>query len=672
LPSGRDEFLALIESQVGVALRENRRVRPGWRGWQPVILAAGGRGMGKSAAIDRAADYYSNRAPRACLDIADRQYTEANVSQVPGDTALLRVLLELKWHLELPVKDNGQIHLPKLGVALPAIQAWKPGWRPGSGITRAEASQQLQREVFARIAHRESGDGWLADWIADVLSDIGAAAAAFPVDVFVRATVRAFVLKALGGRPHRNLVKWFERFTPNVPGDGFDKLLALAHDHSIPGDRRRRAERELVAMFLAELTDEYSGLTRMNRVAAPLVLLDDVTANPVGTRFLRLLLDARARPSARPDPLVVAGCVPPGFQLPPASAGTPAHGSEPAVRQVNLTKVDADDVAGMLDGADPYEIPAELAGLIVRLTGGLPLGADAMTRAVTLAAPQPPAGVTPATGAATPMRVASGRLLDIPVPDRDGVPGQPVAGYVLDRLIPDEALRATLILLSCARDRDEAQSLVDSHVPADPGRLMVATAEEALLANGWGSGGGYFVTDRFLRVLLLHQLRDPHVPVTSAQAHATLRDHHGGSSTGMLAGREPSRLFHCLALGDADHVALRLYESFAKSIAEDWLDALRFAAAAPGGHDLVHRETALGGRDTEPDPVHRSVNRLLHALWYASDPLVAPDQDVIGKVRAELHFLATQHPQGNWVFTRAARSWPDQLQAWKQADDLTI
>ena len=669
MPSGRDEFLALIESQVGVALRENRRVKPGWRGWQPVILATGRRGMGKTAAVDQAAGHYSNRAPQARLDIGGQQYAEANVSQVPGDTALLRVLLELKWHLELPVRDNGQIHLPRLGVALLAIQAWKPGWRPGSGITRAEASQQLEREVFARIAHRESGDGWLGDWIAEVLADLGAAAVSFPVDAFVRATVHAFVLKALGGRPHRNLVKWFERFTPNVPGDGFDKLLALAHDHSIPGDRRKRAERELVAMFLAELTDEYSGLARMNRVAAPLVLLDDVAANPVGARFLRLLLDARARPGARPDPLVVAGCVPPGFPVPRASAGTAAGGE--AVRQVNLTPVDEDNVASMLDDADPYEIPAELAGLIVRLTGGLPLGADAMTRAVALAAPQSPAGGGTAAAAAS-IRVDSSRLLDIPVPDGDGVAGQPVAAYVLERLVPDKAMRAALTMLSCARDRDEAQTLVDGLVPADRWRLMVANAEEALLANGWGSGGGYFVADRFLRVLLQHQLRDPYAPVTSAQAHAVLRDYHGGSSTGLLAGREPSRLFHCLALGDAGHVARRLYESFAKSIAEDWLDSLRFAAAAPGGHEPVHRQAALGGRDTEPDPVHRAVNRLLHALWYASDPLVAPDQDIIGKVRAELHFLATQHPQGNWVLTRAARSWPEQLQAWKQADDLTI
>ena len=67
------------------------------------------------------------------------------------------------------------------------------------------------------------------------------------------------------------------------------------------------------------------------------------------------------------------------------------------------------------------------------------------------------------------------------------------------------------------------------------------------------------------------------------------------------------------------------------------------------------------------------MNRLLHAAWYASDPLVGPDNgrnsEVIGKLERELDYLATQHPRGNRVLSRAARIWPARLLAWRQDYD---
>jgi hypothetical protein len=81
----------------------------------------------------------------------------------------------------------------------------------------------------------------------------------------------------------------------------------------------------------------------------------------------------------------------------------------------------------------------------------------------------------------------------------------------------------------------------------------------------------------------------------------------------------------------------------------------------------VRRPTALGDFDDyTQDRLYRSVNRLLHAGWYLTDPLVAPDDEVIDKLADELKTLATHHGRGNRVFTQAARHWPARLRSWRQ------
>jgi hypothetical protein len=732
---GRDGLFALTGQLTGLDMAEDFHPRATFRGCPPVVLVEGWRGTGKSAALARIAYSYGKRVPRAHRDLADDRY--ADTAQVLPDNGLLRLLRDLKWDLEFHVRHNGRLRFPRLNVALLAIETLRPGWRSSTEITLDQARKQLMAgsDAVAEIAHNESS--WARDWLNDVLSDISGSVAPFPVDVFVKATVKAFLERTLSGsRTRREPLTWHERFDPRAPGDGYEALIMLSRDFTIGGDFRARAERRLVSAFLADLASAYSGPEWWIRAARPLVLLDNAGDRPAGRRFLRLVHDSRAAAEAQqqksgPDPLVVVATVLDASRLAPepgngrtvtvpsdaTAAGVPSLAGVAAVR-VPLTPLDRGHVTDLLDGADHWRLPPNLARLIHRFTAGLPLGVDALTRAVSQAFPQD--GRDP--DADPPLDITG--LLDLPIrpagdhDDDDGTAGRDsthrgattgrnpapsrfgavgagsptVAAFLLDKLIPDPVWRARLTLLSCARDVDEAAALVAAHLSADAGPGTVTAAEDLLRSNGWSAAPGPFVRDAFLRALLMHQLgtagapvvgapvveaTGAGTPVSGAVAHATLRDYYGADSSGLLSAGEPMRLYHCLAIGDAAYVAGRLDASFAESDATNWLAALVSVCGAPrgGGRSPDRRPAvALGDADDQArDAVYRSVNRLLHAAWYASDPLVGPDNgrssEVIGKLERELDYLATQHPRGNRVLSRAARIWPARLLAWRQDYD---
>ncbi len=234
--------------------------------------------------------------------------------------------------------------------------------------------------------------------------------------------------------------------------------------------------------------------------------------------------------------------------------------------------------------------------------------------------------------------------------------------------------------MSDAEELLEDNDWLDPRPPAGRGRCRCAPP-----------GAGFFVGDAFLRTLLHHQLAVTGGPAAAAAAHLTLRDLYGAAGTGLLASTEPSRLYHCLALGEAEHVAGRLHAAFAGSDPQAWLAALVHAAAAPcppadprapgqvsGDGDDPRRKVALGGDDAAArtsDPVYLSVNRLLHAAWYLHDPLVSPEgaaEEVIETLAGELRGLARTHPRGYGVLFRASRGWPRRLRAWDQSYCPTI
>jgi hypothetical protein len=663
---GRDDLFSLVERHVGRGMADDRRISSAHHGCPPVILASGGRGSGKTAALDEISGKYGNRAPKVKRDIAAPRYSDDDQGVPSGETPLTRLLRDLKFELELKVSGNGsRIRFPILDPALIAVATWQADWGDDTEITLGEASGLLvdKTEALARIAHRPAGDRWVQGWIADVLAGLGGASVPFPAGVFVQATVHAFVARALGAVRRSVPIKWHENFDRQAAGDGYEALVMLGRDHSAGGNLRAEAERRLVAAFLADLSAAYGGPSWWSaRAASPLALLDNVTANPVGRRFLELVLDCRARPAADKDPLVVVGCVPENFQLNQRAGGEPAQ-------WVDLTPLRQPNALAMLKGADHRRYSGDLDQLIVRVTGGLPLAVAVITAAVAREAPKPGSrkGAGPDPGPGTP-RVDSTRLLDLPSAGPDGVSGPPVAAHLLGRLIPDKKWQARLAMLACALDADEAQELVETYLDGGHARAAtVSEAEEYLRVNGWAPGAGYFVPDPFLRVLLHHQLLAEGSHPTSAEAHAVLRDRYGeGASPGMLGSSKPRRLYHSLARGDVADVTRRLRESFDRSAADDWLAVLVQVAAAPCGHRPDARRDIALGTDDDPgqDDIHRSITRLLHAAWYLHDPLVAPDADVIGQLVNELNLLAGR--RGNRVFTDAAREWPKRLRSWQQ------
>ena len=751
----RDELFSLVEQLVGLELREDRHPRNRQKGMPPVVLAQGRRGSGKTAPLNEIFAAYRNRIPLAYLDLAADRYAETgggrNDSGLPllrwrdgqpagppaaggwpgWDTPLLRLLRDAKWDLELHIPDNGRLRFPRLDVAQLAIASWQRDWRPDTEISLGQARQQLNR-ARAAIAGTDDAehDDVAVQWIADVLSDFSGTAVGFPVDVFIRATVSAFVQRTLPGlgRTLATLgksltrrgpdvpVKWHEQFNSQQPGDGYDALVTLARDWSVPG-RRRRHEDRLVSAFLGDLRAEYAGFAGLNRAVPPLLLLDNADASPAGERFVALTHADRVRAKGEADPLVLVAATPEAFGV----AGPPADARP---RRVPLTPLTDDAVGRELDRGDSWELPPELPLLIRRLTGGLPHGVRVLTGAATSEVAGRPHRTT------SPPRAV--RLLDLPAAppgDNDGVPREAAHGsaqdgsahgsaggsahgggrgaragratrpsvtsQLLDRLIPDDAWRSRLVLLSCARDDAEARALLALLVPADRARFVASDAEELLEANDWldprppagrercqcaPPGSGFFVGDAFLRTLLRHQLGKTGAPVPAMTAHAALRDLYGAPGAGLLSSSEPPRLYHCLALGDAAHVAERLHAAFAGSDAQGWLAALVHAAAAPcpgrpgqAGGDDPRRKVALGGGDAfapNADPVYLSVNRLLHAAWYLHDPLVSPSgaaDEVIETLAGELRSLARTHPRGYGALFRASRSWPRRLRDWDQS-----
>ncbi len=457
----RDELLALVEQLVGLELREDRHPRNSRKGTPPVVLAHGRRGSGKTAALSEIFAAYRNRVPEACLDLAGERYAAADgAGRDPGlpllrwhderqasrpgtahpgwDTPLLRLLRDAKWELELHIPDNGRLRFPRLDVAQLAVASWQREWKPDTEITVGQARHQLNRAREA-VAGKDKAEHDIAvEWISDVLSEFSGTTVGFPADVFVKATVSAFLQRTLPGLS-RTLtvlgktltrrgpdvpVKWHEQFDPREPGDGYDALITLARDWSAPGHRRRHEQR-LVSAFLADLNAEYTGLAGMNRAVPPLVLLDNADASPAGERFLALAGADRARAKGDGDPLVLVAAVPETFRL-PGPAGGPVAGSAagPAAdrdagqppRRVALTPLADDAVDRELRQADSFELPPDFPLLIHRLTGGLPQGVRALAQAVTSALPAHP--LPGGQVSAGPLRAAG--LLELRAAPGDG------------------------------------------------------------------------------------------------------------------------------------------------------------------------------------------------------------------------------------------------------------
>lgn len=651
----RDTFLHWIGELVGLHYVHDRRIPLGSDANLPIILVTGVNGSGRSSLLGALAVRYRNRTPLGYVDLAEPSPAGATADTGAGSSSLIPILDSLVWDFTRRTRDTGQLQLPRLMLALFTVALWPPGQEltpPEAQALAKKASDQL-RGWFGG----EQGQRLARKLLAALLKAIPTLGLPVPGPVGVLAAegVRLFVDEVLTRGQGHTVRSWWGRHLPNEPGTGAQKVLGVARDFHRGGDWRTRAERNLVAALLADLTAEF-GADRRFRLRRPLLLIDNVDRDPAGVALLELVLKNRQLST---DPLVLVGSALPRHAAHWRDACTVALDEVPAkpARPASLVVVplaplretedtlEVFDERYRLDSVDRSREPrAELPRLVHRLTDGLPLGVGALAAAVARQAGQ---------GGADPWE-----LLDLPVPGAAAdEPEVSVAEYLLPLLVPDKDVRV----------------LANWYLPNGRRAKAVEAAERFLREQTRPRAGtGFLVSDTLVRMVLLHRLRTRGTAAGPGwdEVHGCLHAHYaganpGGPDTGPFGPKEPSRLRHALSLGHEQRVADRFTTAFASSGQRAWLDALVFVSAAPPAGRLTR---LTGEEDTvDPDRAHRAIARLVHNAWYLSDPRTPPDRAAIGRLQEDLNVLATEHTTSNGqIFADAATNWPRSLLAWRQ------
>lgn len=697
---------SLIPSLTGLAYDERARRKREFGDDVPVVLLTGQHGLGRSAVLDGLARHYHKRLPLAHVRVVVPEapavpVVPAQDGDVPAAPAadFVQVLERIVCALA-----PGTGLFPVLLPGLFAVSGWSLGDADGRDAVCARHARLLIACGLIAGGERDVARQWSERVVASVAEAKGAADVGVEVeDDDGSLPVTAAILRELhslrGLGPARN---WYGRrhTTPEGATRKPDALLELGRRFHRGGDYRDAAETTLMAAFLEEVAAAYGVVRHLNREPWPLILLDEAHA-PAGRRFLKLLLDHRAnvqRPH-RDRITVVAtrlGDVPQEeapqavrrelADLLPAAGGArrkqataiwrrTGHHPSAGLLVVPLTPLSRDDVLSMLDRASVRLLHPHLASALHSLTGGHPAASTMLCDAVVHAARQNRA-------------VAPKDLLDLPTPQ-----GRPVTQVLLEDLLPDRRQRDRLLVLCLARDNATAEALAEDLRLDGPEQLPANAAAQYLVERQWQQSvpvDAPLVESRLLQSLLVHEARrtspPPDDPHSWYEIHRFLHVHHVQRSDTDNSG-EADALRHSLAAGNAAQVVDMLADEFGAEEAEQsvqhWLECLRHCATAPtppsgntgtdanspdsNGGWVDHRvEIALGehaARYTHLDEAGRSINRLLHALWYLSEPYadaaIDPDAETLCQaVGDELGFLSRRHPTWYAALGRAARDWP--------------
>ncbi|GAA2510314.1 MULTISPECIES: hypothetical protein [Actinomycetes] len=629
----------------------------------PFVVLTGARGLGKSAVLDALQEAYRGHTPVALIDCSATQFAGPPAGR-PADSwsPSAQALLVIAEQLAEPVTGAGRITFPRLMSGLVAVAAG--GW----GDAEAE---RIRREVERILLLNERGPrigAFAGRWAGKVAAKVVAAATgAGPlVSGAIEATLES-VAEGFTGHRHQKASEWYRSY-PNAGGNAQRGLILLSQ-HFRDGDgSREHAERYLVRALLADLGEAYTGfMAKMQRLGRPLVLLDNAQTTP-GPELTAAVLRDRAEGTGDRVVFVAARRGEGRAELPNAvrrqlaevarrTGWTPDAAPSSRALLVALPPLSADDtlhIVGALcaDTAVPSHLPAAAH----RLTGGNPLGVVLLAESAAQHLPE----VT-----------SLGELLSAEFRPAEDQPGSPVHQALLDRLVPAAYLEE-LTVLAAAHDHESACALASALLPDTFGPADVRALQTLLAEEGLPVVPGQFVGDPFVRTLLLLRLHlrdEDHA--SWRRAHETLIEHYAEPE------RAPYRLYHELALGDAESAVARLRDDFADADTRVWLRTLRFIASAPyfHAHDAEGRDfggrgdrraaVALGVTDAGyplPEGVdavlHLRVRRLLHALWELTDPLVLPDPKVCDRLRFELEQLSNLRPAAGALLWRASRDWP--------------
>ncbi|GHH29919.1 hypothetical protein GCM10018780_88630 [Streptomyces lanatus] len=679
----------------------------------PVVLLSGRHGTGKSALLGDLQQAYAPdggswpgpRVPFARINCAAVQERARVGPEISNNSYTVEVLAELVAQLSRPVAGFGRLRFPRTTAGLLAVVSAR---RPGNDDELRVADRHA-----AALMGSPPGEDPAPTWdtlFRPALPAPGDGATADPA-ALPEAAVRTYLGRQRRWRSRRlasrHLIGWYESYRSEV-----DNRLrgmppgAAAHPRPVPAAERAQAvarlcrefhqgrgfrrgvERMLMAAFLADV--RYGLLRRANRAPRPLVLLDNVHTDPGGD-FLELLLEQRARQGRGDrDLLVVIATELRGDSSTLTRDDVADEESDPypeatyrslhdvgthsgwtrgstapsaGVLVLPLPPLDTEHLERMLKRDDRASFDPYIATAVHDLTRGHPMGARRLCDAVV-------------HKARTEEWVAAEELLDLTHP---GGAGESVIWRLLNTLVGSEN-HDELCLFSLAWDREAAEQLAERWVPRRIDGLAAADGAAAQLERErWSRGPGSrpFITDRFLRALLVHQMRSGRggSGVDWSSAHALLAEHHRQRAEGRSgqAGRaERSRfLWHRLAAGEAQEVVDWLHTEFLRDDGDavDWLHILRTVAHAPrppGDAWFEHcQEVGKGRRDRQQlqaDPgvglEKQAVNRLLHALWYAADELAEADRTLADRIGQDLSFLSAQHLTGRAVLAQASIRWP--------------
>ncbi|MFJ9180058.1 ATP-binding protein [Streptomyces sp. NPDC102360] len=653
---GRDALLDdLVPRLVGFQRKEGHEdVEQVHRTDPPALLLTGPHGRGRTAVLDTLYRSYRDRVPVAEVDCA--QGAGAGDGLVANTSQGADFLIDSACGLCSPVAgERKQLQLPRLWTGIVAVSAWRY-----ADAGEQEAAQDRVGRLLTGCGLEPEGSAGAENWVRDVNDRLPAVVVREELRPVVDASVTLFTERYLARKGQADEVLAFYVQRPWARRDE-PPLFTLSRAFHQDGDLREVAEATLAVALLEDLRARYgTRWMRFNRPPRPLLLLDNVQT-PAGTRLLDQLLTHRVKRAG--DPLIVVAAARGSARrrsLPDATprtleqvTGGALDWQRPETRTpsaglitMELPRLERHDIVRMLSDAAP-SLRGELPRVVRRFTQGSPLGCGLLTEAVR-AAP---------SSAATPGLDVGALQLN----------GQSVTRQIAARLVPDPELRRNLTLFSVARDNAAARALATAYLPADPDRAAVETARSHLRAEYGAQAPQPFITDPFLRTVLVLELRRRRARPTQQDPswrglHELLRSHHE------TARQHTDALHHALAGGDAGHVVTSLYERFARpGEAEQWLRDLWRVATAPHPPDATWAkdcwDKASGKSGTEPagNDVLRSVHRLLHAVWLAADPLTAPDEKLCDRIRFDLELLSGRHVTGAGALFDAAQEWHDDL-----------
>ncbi|WP_306318245.1 MULTISPECIES: ATP-binding protein [unclassified Streptomyces] len=689
---------ALVPALVGLAYEQRARRKKTFGDDLPVVLLTGRHGTGRSAVLDALDEHYRGRLPLAHVSVVPSGRAAQPGEARPDGVGPAADLVEILERLVCAFAPG----LSRFPVLVPSLFAVS-GWREGNAEERDAVCARHARMLLACGLMRGDERAVAREWAAKVEASLAGNAQEDPetepgadggeapdAPRVTRAVLRE--LASLGGIGSA-VRKWYaQRRPPGHPPDaGHEALVRLGGNFRYGGDFRRAGETELMAAFLDEIGSAYATVRRWNREAWPLILLDEAHTPP-GRRFLELLLDHRAAPQ-RPgrDRITVVAThlgdltedeAPYAVRceladlLPPAGTAQREHAppvwervghhASAGLLVVPLTPLGRDDILNLLDPTASLLLHPHLASALHALTDGHPLSASLLCDAVVHAVGQGRA-VTPKD------------LLHLKT---EG--GRPVTEVLLEQLLPERRQRDRLITFCLARNHAAAEELAKEHLHLDGPELPVNSAAQYLVERQWQPPVPLeqpLVADPLLQRLLVHEARRTLPPTEGAHSwhgiHNFLHKYHVPRADT----EEAEALWHKLATGDARKVVDRLYEGFSspavQESVEHWMACLRSCATAPtppagsapeGVEPWTDQRVRLAreehqGRSAPRDETDRAINRLLHALWYLSEPYADADIDedageMCQAVGTELGFLARRHDTWHGALGRAARDWP--------------